>query len=173
MKINTFFTDAYWLDICHNNGYGQLPIPTRRDDEISDLIQSWMKLDESSREDAASCVTEKQRFTLLAYSERMASLAVRESKPNLIFFGLVANGLDGWRFDWRDNLLILSLHYNSAKRLGVSPEQLFTQAASYLDRKIQDEFKAFLLRKPEDQSLASMGYEEDKDDGGFRYKRAW
>ncbi|MEJ1968710.1 MAG: hypothetical protein WDN03_08800 [Rhizomicrobium sp.] len=61
---------------------------------------------------------DEQRFTLLAYSERMASLAVREHNKGLIILGLLALGIDGWRGDWRDNAVLISLHYDAAKMLG-------------------------------------------------------
>ena len=102
MAVGTnHFEAAEWLRATNNRGYGPLPIPQPRDAEIEALLRSWMALDESTRQAAAQGIAEEQRFTLLAYSERMASLAVRKRNQELIRLGLLALGIDGWRGDWR------------------------------------------------------------------------
>ena len=77
--MNTdIFANADWLNVDNNHGYGALPIPQARDAEISGLLRAWMMLADSDRKAVAGGVLEEQRFTLLAYSERMASFAVRD-----------------------------------------------------------------------------------------------
>ena len=170
---SSIFADADWLIMTKNVGYGQLPVPQRLDDEIREIIFRWADLNESTRRQAGELIQESQRFTLLAFSERMASLAVREQDPDLIFAGLLALGVDGWRNDWRDNAVLLSLHYDSAHKLNIEPDVAFGRAAKLLDNKVSEAFQSFLRRSEEDKSLEAMGYEEGKDDHGFRYMRTW
>jgi hypothetical protein len=134
MIRNLFSAD--WLLARNDRGYGTLPIPQARDGEISNLIATWMNLDEPSRNESALQITDQQSTVFLTYSERMASLAVRERNQELLVFGLIALGLDGWRFDWRENIMILSLHYDAAERIGAKPELVFEKAAALLNKSV-------------------------------------
>lgn len=170
---STIFTDADWLNMAQNVGYGQLPIPDSKDDLIQQLIQKWTKLNEKERIRAGESLKENQRFTLLAYSERMASLAVRRQSMDYIYLGLIALGIDGWRKDWRDNAVLLALHYDATKRLGGDFRRTFQRAEKLLPQKVAKAFRAFLRRSEEDKSLGAMGYEIGEDEYGFNYKRTW
>ncbi len=135
-----------------------MPIPQRRDAEISSLLRAWLELDEPTRKAALSQLPSDCRFTLLGYSERMASLAVRDRNKEHVLLGLLALGLDGWRDDWRDNVLVVCLHYDAAKRIGLRPNDLFEQAAALLPEKPAIALRSFLRRSEEDKSLEAMGY---------------
>ena len=169
----SIFTDADGLSMTENIGYGQLPIPQRLDEKICRIIFRWTDLDESTRKRAGETIGESQRFTLLAFSERMASLAVRERSPNLVFAGLLALGVDGWRSDWRDNAVLLSLHYDASLKLDIEPGVVFGKAGKLLTNKVSEAFGSFLQRSEEDKSLKAMGYREGMDNDGFRYIRTW
>jgi hypothetical protein len=156
-----------------NRGYVKLAIPQPIDDEITELLRTWTTLNPSARLAASLRVLDEQRFTLLAYSERMASLAVRTHDIEKIFFGLLALGIDGWRSDWRDNVLVLSLHYDAAQRLSVAAEPVFERAATLLCPKVATAFASFLRRTPSDKLIGAMGYVAASDDDGFRYLRTW
>jgi len=167
------FSSADWLKAENNKGFGALPIPQPRDAAITQLLQAWMVLDEPTRKTAAENILEEQRFTLLGYSERMASLAVRKHDQELIILGLLALGVDGWRDDWRDNAAIITLHYDAVKKLGASPESTFEKAAILLPAKSANALRSFLRRSAEDKKLEAMGYVAGTDADGFRYKRTW
>jgi hypothetical protein len=153
----------------NNRGYSHLRIPVPRDAEITTLLKTWMALDEPIRRESASRISE-QPYTLLAYSRRMASLVVRERNEELLLLGLLALGVDGWRFDFRDNLPNLALHYDAARRIGVDPEPIFERAAAMLYGKAADGLRTFLRRSAYDKSLEVMAFEVGADDDGFRYK---
>ena len=163
---------AEWLRAENTRGYGNLPIPQPLDDKITDLLRTWTALSRSARSAASLRVREDQRFTLLACSERLASLAVRTPDMEKIFFGLLALGVDGWRFDWRDNVLVLSLHYDAAQRLSAA-EPVFERAAVLLCPKVATALAGFLRRTPADKSIGAVGYVAGSDDDGFRYLRTW
>lgn len=169
----SIFSSAAWLGVDFNIGYGTLNIPSLRDEEITKLIEAWIELDTAARQVAAQQIMETQRFTLLAYSERMASYAVRTRDQRRIFLGLLALGVDGWKGDWRDNAEILCLHYDAAKVIGAVPNQIFEKAAKFLPLKVATALRLFIQRSPEDKSLEAMGYSAASDEDGFRYKRGW
>lgn len=168
-----FFSNAAWLDVAKNHGYGPLPIPVQRDDQISSLIEEWKCLDALERTEASCSVTEDQAATLLAYSERMATLAVRVRSRDVILLGLLALGIDGWRSDWRENTLVLCLHFDASKRIGTAPESTFRDAARFLSPRVAQALQEFLKRSEEDRSLEAMGYKVGMDRDGFRYQRTW
>jgi len=102
----------------------------------------------------------------------VASLAVRGSNPKLIYFGLLALGI-GWLNDWRENLLVIPLHYDAADRVGAVPEEIFEDVARLLPAEPANALRRFLRRSDEDKSLAAMGYIVGSDSDGFRYQRTW
>jgi hypothetical protein len=167
------FTNAGWLNVDQNNGYGPAPIPNPRDGEIESLLVKWQSLNSPERSAAAAQINEDQRFTLLAFAERMATAAVRHKDPSRIHLGLLALGLDGWKSDWRDNATILCLHYDAATRLAADPGQVFSKAGCLLSEKVSQSFADFLARTDEDKALDAMGYVTGRDEGGFRYNRDW
>ncbi len=168
MKTNLFASSDCLKDE-NNHGYGTLPIPIQRDAELSDLLNAWLDLDELSRNAALSQITEEHRWTLLSYSERMATWAVRDRDRSHIVLGLLALGLDGWQFDWRENMVMICLHYDAAQRIGLTPASVFEEAAKLLPQKPADALISFLHRSDEDRSLEAMGYAVGVDDDGFRY----
>lgn len=167
------FKNAAWLDVASNQGYGRLPIPAPRDEQILALLREWQCLSEEEREAASRLITKDQMLTLLAFSERMASLAVRVRNRAFVVSGLIALGLDGWRTDWRENMLLLCLHFDASKKIGADLDSIFQEAANTLSSKVSTALVAFLKRSPADQSLEAMGYKESVDEDGFRYQRTW
>src|SRR5690348_3364216 len=156
--METRLFTAEWLRREKNVGYGKLPIPQPRDLQITDSLQRFRNMDEPSRQRELEALRDDDKFVYLAYSERMASLAVRRADRDLIVLGLIANGIDGWRDDSRDNILVLSLHYDAATRCGFKPDDVFNEAAAYLAKRPADGIRAFPRRSPRDRSLDAMGY---------------
>lgn len=167
------FSAAKWLNAESNYGYGTMPIPTPRDMEICCLLRSWLKLEKLTQMVELSSIPEEYRLTLLSYSERMASLAVREHNKEYIFLGLLALGLDGWSNEWRDNAALVCLHYNAAQRIGLPPNGVFEEVAKLLPPKPAEGLRSYLRRSEEDKSLQAMGYILGTDGDGFRYQRTW
>lgn len=167
------FSSAVWLSLDSNRGYGSLPIPKQRDKEISQLLRTWIELDEPGRKASAAQITDEQSRILLAYSERMASLAVRERKGDFLFLGLVALGLAGGLEDWRQCLLRATLLFDAAQRIGSDPNPVFEKVAAVLPHEeTASELRQFLARSAEDKSIEAMGFAAGSDEQGFRYQRA-
>lgn len=156
-----------------NAGYGPLPLPAPLDAEIGRLLDAFTRASPEQREFLLSRMTREHSPTLLAFSERMASLAVRERAPGRILEGLLALVVEGYATDYRENALILSLHHDAATRIGADPARLFEEAASYAKPEVAQALTKFLARSPEDKSIAAMGYEVGAEPDGFRYHRTW
>jgi hypothetical protein len=167
------FTSIDWLRRENNRGYGSSPIPNDRDREITSLIETWMKLDQNKRDDEGAWISEDQRFPLMTYSERMASLAVRTRDETRLVLGLVALGVDNWRFDLRDNLRVVSTFHDAASRIGISPETMFEKAAAVLPDRAATGLRKFLRRTAADRSIEAMDYTTEHAADGFRYKSKW
>jgi hypothetical protein len=132
-----------------------------------------LALNSEQKREVANSLTKGQLDVLKAYSERMASRAVREQNKQWIVLGLIAANVDAWRVDWRDNVLVVTLHYNACERLGISANDVFSEAAAVLPLNVSRAFTLFLKRDPADKTLESMGYVASTDSDGFRYQRNW
>jgi hypothetical protein len=95
---------------------------------------------------------------------------VRESSRTDLWNGLVAK-LIAAGVDFRDELPVMALLYNSAARLGENPGSLLEEVvktfpAAESGRKL---FEMFLKRPDELKSIHSFGYSEGQGPHGFDY----
>ena len=152
-------------------GYDSEPIPNQLDEEILALTVSFLNGTDLERELIVSAFDENHSMTLILFSERMASLAVRRNSEDILLAGLVAQIIEKWRFDARENLLRLTLLYHSAVKIGCLPEQLFNRASKCASKDVANQLHAFVHRKAQNRGIEVMGYEESNDADGFRYVR--
>ena len=151
--------------------YNLLSIPCELDQDIRSLTHWFITGKDAERELITSAFNDSHSMTFIVFSERMASLAVRSSSREILVAALVAQIIEGWRFDPRDNVLRLSLVHHSAVKLGIDPNQLFDEASRYASHEISAHLKAFINRKPDKLRIRAMGYKESSDEGGFLYAR--
>jgi hypothetical protein len=105
------------------------PPPLREDDERDRRLAAFLDELCASAPDVRMVVAERLHWPaddrLLAYAERIASLAVRTGSVEYLKRAVVALG---FAFqvarDWRDVLLIFPLPYDAARRIGVDPDAL-------------------------------------------------
>jgi hypothetical protein len=158
--------DLSVLDPEENTGYLNWVLPSARDAEITRAVE-WL------RQSGRPRPTPAQRRVLLAFAERMASLARRESSPDRVRAGLTAAALtaeDGGE-ETRDALLVLPLLWRSAEVLGLDADAEFRGVAADVGR---GELVDFAERPPADRAIDTMGYVEvDDEDLGFSYERTW
>jgi hypothetical protein len=100
----------------------------------------------------------------------MSSLAVRRHDPDLLVRAVVAIVLGGLDQNALEALMVMPLVENSARLLGVSLPGIFEKAAAIVGHPGSVNLMVWLARKPEDRTIASMGFVESADEGGFRYK---
>jgi hypothetical protein len=112
-------------------------------------------------------------FTFLAYAQRMAEQAVCANDPDMLRRGLVAVAIEGFRYDRRETIPVLSLLCHSAMKIGADPVALFREASDVSTPEVKREMMSFVNRAPEDKRISAMGYREDLSGTGFRYVRDW
>lgn len=105
-------------------------IPNELDQTIWKLIAQLIQADNPQRALILQQFGDRHSQMLFAFSERMASLGVREQSYHRLLQGLVALAIEGFRFDWRENLSRFSLYYDASIRIRADPEILFDQATS-------------------------------------------
>jgi hypothetical protein len=168
MSKELFLAD--WLKGENNRDYRLDPVPDPRDVKVAQLIKTWMGLSDEDRSEAQSQVSRQQSFVLQTFGERMASLAVRERNPEALLLGLLALGIEGGSYDWRDNYLIVPLHYDAAQRIGANPAPIFDNVANLVGGTFAKYLRMFLQ---DPQPIEVMGYLVRLGSGGFRYERTW
>lgn len=149
------------------------PIPCGFDLRLSSFMDIFVKATKEEQSFIISSFSDDYSSTFFLFSERMACLAVRERSEKYLFEGLIAHAIEGAKFDWRENILVLSLIYHSAVKIGVDPVTLFKRASEFAEEPIAHIIHEFPDRKPEDRSIEAMGYIESSDKDGFKYKRTW
>lgn len=149
------------------------PIPSAYDLKISDLVKAYVNASFEEREFIQSVFLNRYSSTFFFFSERMACLAVRIKSEQCLFEGLIAHAIEGGKIDWRDNILVISLLYHSAMKIGADPVTLFNMAAEFAEGEIKEIIKNFPNRAPEDRTIEAMGYVESENEQGFCYKRTW
>ena len=155
------------LEPAENEGYLNWVLPTARDAEIAALVDAL-----TASPGRGPRPSHLQRRVLLAYAERMAVLARRESSPDRLRSGLAAVAITADDDDARDAIPVQALLWRSAEVLGLDPADEFTRVA----REVGDQagFVEFTTRGPDDRSIDAMGYVEVEDpDLGFTYERTW
>lgn len=161
------------LDAAKDPPYYNRPIPCDFDRRIGNLIHTFIDASPEWRELLLASVAKNWSGWFFAFSDRMAALGVREKSYDRLLDGLLALLIEGGKFDLRENIVSLGLHYHSATIIGVNPARLFEVAASYGENVVADQMLEFLTRKPEERSLRAMGFVEGVDDDGFRYEQAY
>jgi len=178
MTINEIVNAVKKLDLSRTK-YGKAPIPSDLDCQITEIISSYKSLEKENRNLFFIKIDEEKVFTqehsnfFIFYSERMAILAVRENNPIHILNGLVAIAIENFRYDKREDLLILPLHVNSATKIGAGLREIFEKAADYAVPPVSETFKTFAGYDPKKIHIESMGYVEEVTPEGFNYRRTW
>jgi hypothetical protein len=144
-------------------------IPSQRDLDLSDFVQDWIDLGLQEREIVSDKITSTTYLIPLIYSDRMASLAVRNKDIAPINSALAALALDRWRFDWRDNVTRIAVCYSALLQIGHDPDLAFEKMAAQLTGKPAEGLRSFARRSSENKSLKVFHYELKAASDGLRY----
>ena len=155
------------------DGYGPSSVPSSLDVDVQNFVDTLRSGGPPAVASAIERASEAGRRVLRAYSERMATLAVRRRDASLLVRALVAAVVGGLYQNDREALLVMPLIEDGAKRIGVQPPTLFEEAAGLVGHPGTVNLVLWLGRKPEDRELSAMGYAVGEDADGFRYVRAW
>ena len=151
-------------------GYGPSPLPNSRDDLVGKVIDRAVSGGPAAVAALKQGASETGRRVLRAYGERMASLAVRRRDARLLVRAVIAVVIGGLDQNALEALMVMPLIENSAVLLRVDLAGLFEQAAAVVGHPGSVNLMVWLTRPPEDRTLASMGFVESSDEGGFRYR---
>jgi hypothetical protein len=155
------------------NGYGPSALPDTRDKAVGDFVEGLIAAGPTAVTAALSSITDKARQVLCAYAERMASLAVRRRDRDVLLRAVVALVLGGLDENRLESLMVMAPIQDAAERLGLDLPELFEAASNVVGHPGTVNLMLWLTRKPEDRSLASMGFVVAEDGDGFRYKLDW
>lgn len=150
--------------------YLNKPIPCNLDERVRALIDLFMSASMKQRQMMFPLVTRRISGVLLAFAERMAAAGVRENSRQHLLRGLIALIIENYSIDWRDVITCMAPLYHASGRIGVDPQELFDDAASYADNEVAGNLAAFPRRRPEDRSLQAFGYKEVLEPDGIRYR---
>ena len=155
------------LDLPRGEGYYERAIPCADDSRIGRAVKAFTAAPPVWQTAFREAIDHDRAELLCAWSERVASLAVRLDSSRPLVLGLVALSLAD-ETGGGESLLVAPLHRRSAEKLGADPIRLFDEAAGLTDligaHWLQD------ARDTDDQ-LEDTGYVEDEDEDGFRYLR--
>lgn len=152
-----------------SRAYSQQRIPSELDAALIELVDAFRRGNPMSRFLIKRRLSDQHSAILWAFSERMASLAVRERSKERVVQGLTGLVLEGCKEDWRDCIIRLAPLYDAAVKVGAPPDELFREAASYAGGEARKLLLEYPKRTPENLSIEAMGYSEGETEDGFRY----
>ena len=145
-------------------------LPCYVDEQALKLCNLFLQGTSKQRQELVTRFNEGGYIVLLVFAERMSILSVREKSYDKLLAGLVALVMVDSRIDRRDMLMVLSLVYHSADKLGVEQKQLFHNVVQYSDDGVtKDLILRFPERDPKDKRIEAMGYREIDGPNGLIY----
>lgn len=150
-------------------GYGLLRIPSEHDNEVNSFISQFMKLKLEERSFIQKELEEMNKSVFLAFGVRMASYAVRRKSEHFIRQGLRGICISIDVGDLREDMIILSTLHDALLKIGSNADKVLAEIAQEFDADAIENIQGFINRRYEDKRPKAMGYEEGKDEEGFRY----
>lgn len=160
--LNDLPAETYWA--------ARLPSP--EDEHIAQCCEAWRRFSTEERRAFTSMLKQNGRWILGIFSTRAAMLGVRQKSDRWLVYGIIAlAALLGRSYaDWREVLMDLSLLYHSAQKVG-DPHVIFEEGAQYVDEERSRQLiLGYLERKPPDQRIEVIGWEEVEGPSGVIYR---
>lgn len=164
----------YFVDIDDiPNGYFKEPLPSQSDEAVSKLVEVFKKSDAETKENIIDeCSNSRRRSSIiLCFMERMANLAVRQKNKEYLIDALTAMAIENFNQEDKEFFIAMPLIAYSAKKIGLDPKILFTEAAQYAvgeSLKYLDYSKS--KYEPGTNIQQSLYEESSTEDGLFIYK---
>ena len=141
------------------------------EEELSRNWDEFESLASAEWAEIRSIVDASLAGTLLIYSMRMSTLAVRGGNPRRLRDAVMGLVVDTDLLDSRDIIVAATLAYDAATRIGADPEQLLRASMKYATparKNLLDEY----LRGPSfTKSIRSMGFDAVETELGFVYSK--
>jgi hypothetical protein len=116
----------------------------------------FAKSNAPTRAKLRDAITEQGFDSLLTFSWRSATLAIRKSDVNHLVDGLTALAIMNDKTDPPDILMPLSMLHHAARKIGQQPDKLIRNAAALSQKEIAEVMIAFSARSPEEMNLRDV-----------------
>ena len=133
------------------------------------LIKLYKQSSADQREIIRKSIDGKIASQLLSYSFTAAIESVRENSTEKLSNGLVAQSIEDSRRDYRDNISILFLLYNSARRLGANFNTLIEDVVRLSSADFAGLLVEFVGRKDLDTDLVKLSGYKMVEEPEFNY----
>ena len=148
--------------------YYQEPLPSPTDDRLAGMAGRFMAATDWEREAFQSALSQENRSLFGIYGHRAATLSVRQQAPEKLLSGLMGHVIANYTIPDRRNVSLgLAVYHHCAHKLGLSPIDLFDEAAGYANPPLADLLMQFGRRT--DVNLRSFGWRELVTPEGVRY----
>ena len=144
----------YNVSNCH-----KLPLPLDAEVRLSNAWEAFEALSEEECKAVRAGIVLEVAARLLTYGMRMAMYAVRTAKVEHIEHGLMGLVMDEDLLDDRFVLMIASVLYDAAVRIGVNPADLFQRTVRFATTNRSDLLLGYLAGPDYMKSVNSMGFE--------------
>jgi hypothetical protein len=148
------------LDDAAQLAYYGSPLPSPKDDEITQLVEAYLTADPAGRLKIATGLSDSQANWLGTYAHRMALLSVRQQSPEALVNGIVALLMAAKVTDWRDSIMTMAVLYRAAQLLGLGDDPFRDTAPEAPDAAAGQLLLDFLTRPDPDKTVEAMGYRE-------------
>ena len=148
------------------------PLPSATDERLRGMVDQFLRQTAVEQEQFQQTLAQEHRSLFGIYGHRAATLAVRQNNQAWLHSGLVGAVIANYVVPPKRNVDIsLAVYHHCAQKIGVSPAELFAQAAHYARPPLAQKLLAFGRRG--DIHLKKFGWQEQKTPEGIRYKFFW
>ena len=142
--------------------------------EVSQLVECFRVLDPQSLSLMSAAVKPRFSFVFLWYAKEMSVQAVRQRDHRLIFEGLASLAIENAAFDLRESIIVMTLLFNSALKLGADAPGLFLKAATLAgNNELAGALANFPNRPEEKRAISVFNFAEAETNEGLHLCRAW
>ncbi len=168
-EVKTFLSNKKVIE------YFTEKLPSSADDYVFGYCQRFMALPAPEREQFQDRLEKSHRSLFGIFGHRAATIAARKSdekdedSEEWLLAGLIGAIISNYVIPERRNVEVgLAVYHHCARKLGISPPELFTDAARFANMDLAVRIIAFGKRA--DVRLDRFGWQELKTDDGVKYK---
>ena len=148
------------------------PIPSLTDERLRVMVERFVRGTAVEQEQFQLALAPEQRSLFGIYGHRAATLAVRQNSRDWLFTGLIGAVMANYIIPPKRNVDVsLAVYHHCAQKIGVSPAELFAEAAQHAQPDLAQKLHHFGHRA--DVNLKQFGWQEQKTPEGVRYKFSW
>ncbi len=141
--------------------------------KLTELCELYLSSTPEQRTFIRTRIDKRLGGKMQGFGFRAAVLGARQKSEHTIRLGLVAHAIEDLATgDVRDNLCLLTVLFNAAKRFGSDPAVLFQEVAGMAGPAMSAVLRDYLNRHPDLQTLEMMGFREVETPDGVYYQQA-